>query len=245
MAWSTPSSWDSDAIEDEEPHSYQSVTKLMEVVGEEVDNQQAVRGDEAHILALEIDDSVECATHDSIERVGAASNPIANREHAREHIIDKRKEKINEKMKELVFIGGVPLFDLDNYNVTDNKLLCNSCDSNGDISPNPDGVGVYDGLGSCLQTMDSNIESESRLVAPEVGEHSEPHTTPTTSIDDPFFNAAGKAPHLDVVSVKQEADWFQLQAEKRQRKTTEKLVVQQEKERLAKKLRTQGIRLRY
>jgi hypothetical protein len=36
------------------------------------------------------------------------------------------------------------------------------------------------------------------------------------------------------VIVKQEAGWFQLWAEKRQRKTAEKLAVQQEKKRLAK-----------
>ena len=82
--------------------------------------------------------------------------------------------------------------------------------------------------------MDSNDESATRSVAPEVGEHSKPHTISTASIDDLLFNAIGKAPHLDVVVVKQEAGWFQLQAEKRQRKTVEKLVVQQEKKRFAK-----------
>ena len=56
--------------------------------------------------------------------------------------------------------------------------------------------------------MDANVESVSRLVSPKVGEHSEPHTTPIASIDNPLFNAAGKAPHPDVVVVKQEAGWF-------------------------------------
>ena len=68
-------------------------------------------------------------------------------------------------------------------NVTNNKLQCNSFDSDDDVSPNADGIGGCDGPGLCLQTMDSNVEFASRLVAPKVGEHSAPHTMPTASID--------------------------------------------------------------
>ena len=50
--------------------------------------------------------------------------------------------------------------------------------------------------------MDANVEFASRLVSLEVGKHSQPDTTPTTSIDNPFFNAAGKALHSDAVVVK-------------------------------------------
>jgi hypothetical protein len=141
-------------------------------------------------------------------------NPVAGREPAVERVTDKGKGKVDAKMKEPVFIGGIELVDLDDCDVTDRKLQCDSTDSDDDEGPNADGVGVRDGPGSCSQTMDSNDESASRSVAPEVGEHSEPHTTPTASIDDPFFNAAGKAPHPDAVIVKQEVDWFQLRAEK-------------------------------
>ena len=90
-------------------------------------------------------------------------------------------------MKDLVYIGGVLLVDLDDCNITDNKLLCDSSDFDNNISPNADSVGVRDGPGSCLQTMDANVESASRLVSPEVGEHSEPHTRPIASIDNPFL----------------------------------------------------------
>ena len=193
----------------------------MEVAGEEVDNEQAVRGTEAH---------------DSVERAGAASNPIASREHAGERISDKGKVKVDEKMKEPMYIGGIPLVDLDDCNVTDNKLLCDSFDSNNDVSPNVDSVGVCNGLGSCSQTMDANVEITSRLVSLEVGEHSEPHITATASIDNPFFNATGETPHSDAMVIKQEASWFQLWKEKRQKKTAKKLVVKQEKERLAKEV---------
>ena len=186
----------------------------MEVAGKELDNQQALCGAEAHVLAPEIDDSAEHATHDSAERAGAASNPIASREHARKRVMNKRKEKVDEKMKEPMFIGDIPLVNLDDYDVTQNKLLCNSSDSDDDDSPNVDGVGVCDGPRLCLQAMDSNVEFASRSMVPKVREYSEPHTTSTTSIHDPLFNAVGKAPHLDAVIIKQEAGWFQLWVEK-------------------------------
>jgi hypothetical protein len=45
--------------------------------------------------------------------------------------------------------------------------------------------------------------------------HSDRFSEATPSIQDPLFNAAGKAPHPDAVIVKQEAGWFQLWEEKR------------------------------
>jgi hypothetical protein len=136
-------------------------------------------------------------------------------EPAAECVTDKGKEKVDEKMKELVFIGGVELVNLDDCDVTDRKLQCDSSDSDDDESPNADSVGIRAGLGSCSKTMDSSDEPTAKSVAPEVREHSEPHTMPTAFIDDALFNVAGKAPHPDAVSVKQEAGWFQLRAEKR------------------------------
>jgi hypothetical protein len=81
----------------------------MEVAGKELDVQQAVRNAEAHVLAHERESS-----YDSAERGVAASNPIASTEPTAEHVTDKGKEKVDEKMKEPVFIGGVELVDLDN-----------------------------------------------------------------------------------------------------------------------------------
>ena len=190
------------------PYFYQSPIEPMKVAREELDNQQAQGSAEAHVLAPEIDNLVEHAIHDLVEHTGTVLNPIVSREHAGKRITDKGKEKVDEKMNEPVFIRGVPLVDLDDLNVTDNKLLYDSIDSNDDNSRNADSIVVCDGLGSCSQTMDSNVESASTSVAPEVGEYSESHTTPIASIHDLLFNAANKAPHLDVVIVKQEAGWF-------------------------------------
>ena len=129
-------------------------------------------------------------------------------------IKDKGKEKINERMKEPMYIGGVTLVNLDNIEVSDKVLMMDTSESDDDVSPNLDGVGVCDGPGSSSQAMDSNVESASRLVAPEVVVYPEPCTTPTASIDNPLLNAAGKAPHPDAVVVKQEGGWFQAREEK-------------------------------
>jgi hypothetical protein len=45
--------------------------------------------------------------------------------------------------------------------------------------------------------------------------HSDRSSKATPSVHDPLFNAAKKAPHPDVVIVKQEAGWFRLWEEKR------------------------------
>lgn len=72
---------------------------------------------EAHVFVPEKESS-----HDLVERAVAASNPIVSREHAGKRITDKRKEKVDEKMKEPMFIRGVELIDLNNCDVTDRKL---------------------------------------------------------------------------------------------------------------------------
>jgi hypothetical protein len=89
----------------------------MEVAGEELDNQQAARNAEAHVLAPERESS-----HDLAERAVAASNLVPSREPAAERITDKGKEKVDEKMKEPMFIGGVELVFLDDCDVPDRKL---------------------------------------------------------------------------------------------------------------------------
>jgi hypothetical protein len=63
---------------------------------------------------------------------------------------------------------------------------------------------------------------------------SEPPSEASVAVMEPLFNAAGKAPHLDDVIIKQEANWFQLQEEKRQKKNAEKLALQRKKEYLEK-----------
>lgn len=153
---------------------------------------------------------------------------------ASEQLMDKGKAKVDEGTSERGFIDGVEVIDLDKVEVKDHTFMADTSDSDDDAPPNPDGVEVRGGQGSGSEAMDSNVESASLLVAPVDGEQAEPPTMDSASIDDPLYNAAGKAPHPDAVVVKQEADWFQLRAEKRMRKTAEKLAAQAERERLAK-----------
>jgi hypothetical protein len=144
------------------------------------------------------------------------------------------KDKEEEKKKESVFFMGVELVNLDDCDVPDRKLQCDSDDTDDDDAPKPEGMDVGDGGASSSQCLDPNLGPAAdpvQCVVPVKCEHP-PKATP--SVVDPLFNAAGKALHPDVVIVKQEAGWFQLREEKRQRKTAEKLALQQKKERIAK-----------
>jgi hypothetical protein len=78
---------------------------------------------------------------------------------------------LEEKKQEAVFIGVVELVDLDDCDVLDRKLQCDNTDLDDDKGPNAGGIGVLDGPGSCSQAMETNDESASMLVLPEVGVH--------------------------------------------------------------------------
>jgi hypothetical protein len=199
----TPGGRDFDSIENDKPHYRQSLAESMDATGEELDNQQVVPDPEVHILAPERESSLatdECTV--------AASNPDADNEAVLECVMDKGKQKVEEKKKEPMFIRGVELVGLDDCDVLDRKLQCDSDDLDDDEDPNTNGIRVRDGPGSCSQTMEANDESTSMSMAPKVGEHFEPHTTTTVAVEDLLFNTVGKNPHPGVVIVKQEASWF-------------------------------------
>jgi hypothetical protein len=155
---------------------------------------------------------------------------------ARVDVVDEKgREKVEEKKKKPVFFKGVELVDLDDCDVLDMKLYSDSDDTDDDDSPNPEDMDIGDGDASSSQCLEPNLGPIPELVQSAVPVHSGHPFEATPSILDPLFNAAGKAPHPDAVIVKQEAGWFQLCKEKRQRKATEKLALQQEKDRIAKK----------
>jgi hypothetical protein len=143
----------------------------------------------------------------------------------------KGKEKVEEEKKVPVFFKGVELIDLDDCDVPDMRLQCDSDDTDDDDSPSPEGMDVGDGGASSSQCLKPNLGPAPEPVQPV---HSERPFEAAPSVLDPLFNAAGKAPHPDAVVVKQEAGWFQLREEKCQRKAAEKLALQQEKDRIAK-----------
>jgi hypothetical protein len=92
------------------------LAQSTEATGEELDNQQAAPNVEAHVLASERESSQGTA-----ERALAASNPDANSKAVPERVMNKGKEKMEEK-KEPMFIGGVELVFLDDCDVPDRKL---------------------------------------------------------------------------------------------------------------------------
>jgi hypothetical protein len=154
---------------------------------------------------------------------------------ARVDIVDEKgKEKVEEKKKEPVFFKGVELVDLDDCDVPDMKLHYDNDDTDDDDSPNPEDMDVGDGGASSSQCLEPNLGPIPEPVQSAVPVHNGHPFEAAPSVLDPLFNAAGKAPHPDAVIVKQEAGWFQLCEEKRQRKAAEKLALQQEKDRIAK-----------
>jgi hypothetical protein len=128
---------------------------------------------------------------------------------------EKDKEKVEEKKKEPVFFKGVELVNLDDCDVPDMKLQCDSDDMDDYDVPNPKGMDVGDGGAFSSQCLEPNTGPAAEPLQSSVQIHSDRPSKATPSVHDPLFNAAGKAPHPDAVIVKQEAGWFQLREEKR------------------------------
>jgi hypothetical protein len=146
-------------------------------------------------------------------------------------VIDgKGKEKVEEKKKEPVFFMGVELVDLDDCDVLDGKLQCDSDNTDDDDTPKSEGMDIGYGGASSSQCLEPNLGPTTEPMPSAVPIHGDRPSEATPSVHDPLFNAAGKVPHPDTVIVKQEASWFQLREEKRQRMTAEKLALLQEKE---------------
>jgi hypothetical protein len=106
---------------------------------------------------------------------------------------------VEEEKKELVFFKGVELVDLDDCDVPDMRLQCDTDDTDDDDSPSPEGMDVGDGGASSLQCLEPNLGPAPEPVQPV---HSERPFEAAPSVLDPLFNAAGKAPHPDAIIVK-------------------------------------------
>jgi hypothetical protein len=77
---------------------------------------------------------------------------------ARVDVVDgKGKEKVEEKKKEPVFIRGVELVDLDDCDVLDMKLHCDSDDMDDDDAPKSEGMDVEDSGASSLQCLEPKL----------------------------------------------------------------------------------------
>jgi hypothetical protein len=67
---------------------------------------------------------------------------------------EKGKEKVEEEKKEPVFFKGVELVDLDDCDVPNMRLQCDSDDTDDDDSPSPEGMDVGDGGASSSQCLE-------------------------------------------------------------------------------------------
>ena len=114
----------------------------------------------------------------------------------------KGKEKVEEKRKELVFFKGILLVDLDECDVSNNRLNCDSDDLDDDNAPNPEYMDVGDGGASSLQYLEPNTGPTVEPLQSSVQVHSDCSSEPTPSSTNLLFNAIGKAPYLDAVIMK-------------------------------------------
>jgi hypothetical protein len=64
---------------------------------------------------------------------------------------------VEEKKKEPVFFKGVELVDLDDCDVLDRKLQCDSDDTNDDDVPKPKGMDIGSGGTSSSQCLESHL----------------------------------------------------------------------------------------
>ena len=200
-----------------------------------------------HPTEMEVDNLVVALQHLSNEVVlnkppslSTGAQPPSNVgaiqvDDARVDVVDKKgNEKVEEKKKEPVLFMGVELVDLDDCDVFDMRLQCNSDDMDDNNAPNPEDMDVNVGGASSSQCLEPNIGPAIEPLQSSIRVHSDHPFEAIPSIHDPLFNVVRKAPHPDVVIVKQEVGWFQLCEEKYQRKTAEKLALQEEKDQIAK-----------
>ena len=109
---------------------------------------------------------------------------------------------MEEKKKEPFFFMDLELLNLDDYNVPNMKLHCNSNDMDDDDAPKPEGMDVGDGNSSSSHCLEPNFGLVVEPVPSVVPAHYEHPPKAILSIFDPLFNVAGKAPHPDVVIMK-------------------------------------------
>jgi hypothetical protein len=156
----------------------------------------------------------------------AAGLGAVNDSDAGVHDVEKQGDDTSEgskKKKEPVFIYRVELVDLDDCDVPDRRLQCDSEDTDEEEAPNWEEMDVDDGAPSSVQIVGPSSSTTSAPVLAAVPVQTHPLVESSGGFSDPLFNAVGKAPHPDAIIVKHEAGWFQLKEEKRLKKTAEKL----------------------
>jgi hypothetical protein len=100
----------------------------------------------------------------------------------------------SKKKNEAMFLGGVELVDLDDCDVPDRRLQCDSKYTDDDEAPNREDIDVDVGAPSCGQTVGPSSSIASAQVSPAVPVQTDPLVESSCGFPDPLFNAAGKPP---------------------------------------------------
>jgi hypothetical protein len=96
---------------------------------------------------------------------------------ARVHDAEEKEDDTSEgskKRKEPVFLGGVELVDLDDCDVPDRRLQCDSKDTNNEDVPNREGMDANVGAPSCRQTVGPSSSTASAQVSAAVPLQTDP-----------------------------------------------------------------------
>ena len=94
------------------------------------------------------------------------------------------------------------LVDLDDYDIPDLTLYCNSNDMDDDDTPKLEGMDVGDSGALSSQCLEPKLGPAAEPVPSVVSVHSDCPSEAILFVHDPLFNVVGKAPHLDALIVK-------------------------------------------
>ena len=108
----------------------------------------------------------------------------------------------SKKRKKPVFLEGVELVDLDDCDISNRRLQCDSEDTDDEKASNREDMDVVVGAPSCVQTIWPSSSTTLAQVSPVVPVQTDPFIESCGGFPDPLFNAAGKVPHSDAIIMK-------------------------------------------
>ena len=107
----------------------------------------------------------------------------------------KGKEKVEDKRKEPIFFMDVSIVDLDDLDVSNNRMHCDNSSSNDDDAISLEGMDVGDGGASNSQCPESESRPAVEPLQYSVPVHSDRPSESTFSGIDVLHNATGKTLH--------------------------------------------------
>ena len=103
---------------------------------------------------------------------------------------------MEKKKKEPIFFKDIELVDLDDCDVPDMRLQCDSNDTDDNNAPNQEDMDVGDIGVTNSQCLERNTGPATETLQSSIQVHSDHPSEATPFVHDLLFNAIGKAPHL-------------------------------------------------